>query len=299
MPVEALFAAHAVFADALQVAQFVDGAVVTGGFVVMEVERDALEFHASLLYTAVVQAQSQFRIFVSPSFECLVESVDADEVPAPQPQVATSGRLRRRDHAVDDGHDGYAHAVVAVAHALGQRRQRGDLAAEDLLGQHFGDDAAGARNVAAFPGEEYVVLNEIALQDQVAVDMDDIVAGAGGDGLVADGCDPESPVFMPDVVHGNRRDVLEVPHDIAGADARSVVRNQDFGRHDGLLHHAVETQVKRPRPIVSSNDQRYSHRTGINWLGCRVRHCRFRKISVGILPESAVAIEAVEIIWQK
>ena len=203
VPVEALFAARAVFADALQIAQFIDGAVVARGLVVVEVERDALEFHAPLLYAAVVQAQSQFRIFVSPAFEPLVEPVDADEVTAPQPEVAASGGLRGRDHPVDDRHDGYAHDVVAVADALGQRRQRGDFAAEDPLGQHFGDDAAGARNVAVFPGEENVVLDEIALQDQVAVDMDDIVAGAGCDGLVADGRNPESAVLVPDVMHGN------------------------------------------------------------------------------------------------
>ena len=91
--------------------------------------------------------------------------------------------------------------------------------------------------------------------------MDNIVAGAGGDGLVADGCDAESAVLVPDVVHGNRRDVLKMPHDIAGADTRSVVRNQYLGGHDGLLHHAVETQIERTRPVVSGNDQRNSHRT--------------------------------------
>lgn len=267
MPVEALFAAGAVLADAFQIAQFVDGAVCPRGFVVMEVEDDALEFHATLLYAAVVQTQPQFRIFVSPALECLVESVDADQVPAPQPQIAASGGLRGGDHAVDDGHDGHAHDVVAVAHAFGQRRQRGDLSAEDLLGQHFGDDAAGARNITPLPGEEDMVLNEIALQDQVAIDMDNIVAGAGGDGLVADGCDAESAVLVPDVVHGNRRDVLKMPHDIAGADTRSVVRNQYLGGHDGLLHHAVETQIERTRPVVSGNDQRNSHRIGMNWLG--------------------------------
>ena len=106
-----------------------------------------------------------------------------------------------------------------------------------------------------------MILNEIPLQDQVAVDVDDVFTTAGGNGFVADGCHPESSVLMPDMVHGNRRDVLEVLYDIAGAHARSVVRNQDFGGHDGLLHHAVEAKVKRPRPVVSGNDQRYCHRT--------------------------------------
>ena len=48
-----------------------------------------------------------------------------------------------------------------------------------------------------------MVLNEIALQDQVAIDMDNIVAGAGGDGLVADGGDAEPAVLVPDMADGD------------------------------------------------------------------------------------------------
>ena len=106
-----------------------------------------------------------------------------------------------------------------------------------------------------------MVLNEIPLQDQVAVDLDNVFSFAGGNGFVADGRQAETVILVPDMAHGNRRDVLEVLYDIAGAHARSVVRNQDFGGHDGLLHHAVEAKVKRPRPVVSGNDQRYCHRT--------------------------------------
>ena len=254
MPVEPLFAAGAVFADALQIAQFVDGAVVARGFVVVEVESDALELHAPLLHAAVVQAQAQFGVFVSPALESLVESVDADEVPAPEPQVAASGGLRGGHHPVEERDDRNPHDVVAVADAPGQRGQRRDLAAEDLLGQHFGNDTPRSRDIRALAGEEDVILNEIALQDQIAVDVDDIVSGAGGNGFVADGGDAESPVLVPDVVHGNGRDVLEMPHDIPGADARPVVRNQYFGGQDGLLHDTVEAQVERTRPVVGGND---------------------------------------------
>lgn len=158
-------------------------------------------------------------------------------------------------------HDRNPHGVIAVADTFGRSRERGNLAAEYFFGQHFRDNASGSGNIASFAGEDHVILNEIPMQDQVAVNVDDVFPTAGGNGFVADGGYPESSVLVPDVVHGNRRDVLEVLYDIAGAHARSVVRNQDFGGHDGLLHHAVEAKVKRPRPVVSGNDQRYCHRT--------------------------------------
>ena len=106
-----------------------------------------------------------------------------------------------------------------------------------------------------------MVLHEFTVQDQISVDLDDVFAAAGGNGLVADGGQPESPVLMPDVVYGNRRDVLEMLHDISGADARTVVRDQDLGRHYGLLHDAVETQIEGARPVVGGNYQGNCHDT--------------------------------------
>ena len=183
------------------------------------------------------------------------------QVVAPECHIAPTGSAGRAERMVEYRHDRDSYDIVAAADAFHQRGQRCDLPAEHLAGQQFGDDAPGAGDEASFPGEKHVVLNEIPLQDQVAVDLDNVFSFAGGNGFVADGRQAETVILVPDMAHGNRRDVLEVLYDIAGAHARSVVRNQDFGGHDGLLHHAVEAKVKRPRPVVSGNDQRYCHRT--------------------------------------
>ena len=106
-----------------------------------------------------------------------------------------------------------------------------------------------------------MVLYEVAFQDQVAVDLDDVVARAGGNGLVADRGDAESPVLVPDVAHRNGRDPFEMPHDVAGGHTRSVVGDEDFVGQHGLLHHTVETQIEGAGPIVGGNKQGYGHRT--------------------------------------
>ena len=90
MSVEALFAAGAVLADAFQITLLVFLFVVAGRYFVMKVKNDSSEFHATLMHSVVVQTQPQFRVFISPALESFVESVDADQVPAPHPQVAAS-----------------------------------------------------------------------------------------------------------------------------------------------------------------------------------------------------------------
>ena len=90
MPVEAFFAAGPVFADAVFVALFVFGFVVARGLFVVNVEYDSPELHATLCHAAVIEAQYQFSIFVAPTFETFVVSVDADQILAPDSQVATS-----------------------------------------------------------------------------------------------------------------------------------------------------------------------------------------------------------------
>ena len=90
MPVESLFAAGPVFANAVFVTLFVLGFVVPGSLFMVDVEHDAPELHAALFHAAVVQAQYQFGIFVAPTFETLVVTVHADQVLAPDGQVAAS-----------------------------------------------------------------------------------------------------------------------------------------------------------------------------------------------------------------
>ena len=43
--------------------------------------------------------------------------------------------------------------------------------AEYLAGEHFGDDAARPGDVAAPLCEDHVILDEVTLEDQVAVDL--------------------------------------------------------------------------------------------------------------------------------
>lgn len=128
-----------------------------------------------------------------------------------------------------------------------------------------------------------MVLYEVAFQDQVTVDLDDVVARAGGNGLVADRGDAEPTVLVPDVAYRDGRDPFEMLHDVAGGHARAVVGDENFVGQDGLLHHAVETQVEGAGPIVGGNKQGYGHRTGklmsafeTVWVGyscCRSRFC--------------------------
>ena len=106
-----------------------------------------------------------------PSFECLVVSVDAQGVLAPEGHVAAAGIVFRAEHAVEGRDDGDAHDVVAAVNAPGEGRERGDHAAEHLLREFAGQHAARAGDVAAAAREGQVVLDEVALQDQVAVDL--------------------------------------------------------------------------------------------------------------------------------
>ena len=93
--------------------------------------------------------------------------------------------------------------AVAVADAPAQGGQRRYFAAEDFPGQCFGDDSARPGDIVPLFGEGDMVLNEVALQDQVAVDLDEVVAPAGRDGLVADGGDAEPAVLVPDMADGD------------------------------------------------------------------------------------------------
>lgn len=89
---------------------------------------------------------------------------------------------------VEYRHDRDSYDIVAAADAFHQRGQRCDLPAEPPCG--FSSSVMmppGAGDEASFPGEKHVVLNEIPLQDQVAVDLDNVFSFAGGNGFVADG----------------------------------------------------------------------------------------------------------------
>lgn len=111
----------------------------------------------------------------------------------------------------------------------------------------------------------------MAFQDQVTVDLDDVVARAGGNGLVADRGDAKPPVLVPDVAYRNGRDPFEMPYDVARSHARAVVGDEDLVGQDGLLHHTVETQVEGAGPIVGGNKQGYGHRTR-KLMGCSRRY---------------------------
>ena len=100
-----------------------------------------------------------------------------------------------------------------------------------------------------------MILDEVALQDQVAVDLYDVFAAARRDGFVADHGKAEPLVLVPDMPDGDGRHRLEMADDIAGADTRAVVGDQDFRGHGRLLHYAVQAQVEGPRPVVGGDDQ--------------------------------------------
>jgi|GEM_PF-4734240 len=193
----------AVFADALHVALFVGRAAFPRRLVVVEVEDDAAELHETLADAAVFEAKSQLGVLVSPSFEGLVVSVHAQGIFAPERHVATAGRSAGSQHPVEYCGDRDAQGVVAVADAPAQGGQRRYFAAEDFPGQCFGDDSARPGDIVPLFGEGDMVLNEVALQDQVAVDLDEVVAPAGRDGLVADGGDAEPAVLVPDMADGD------------------------------------------------------------------------------------------------
>lgn len=90
MAVDSDSASRAVLADAFQVALLVCRAVYAGALFVVEVERDPAELHDALPYSAVVEPQPQFGVFVAPALERLVVTVYPDGVFAPQGHVATA-----------------------------------------------------------------------------------------------------------------------------------------------------------------------------------------------------------------
>ena len=249
------FAAGAVFTDGLLVTFLVGREAVALAFAVVEVEDHAAKLHAPLAHAAVVEADRQFGIFASPAAERFVVTVDADQVVAPEGHVAAFDEAGGAQRPVEECHERDADDVVAVAYAPHQRRERGDLPAEHLAGEHFGDDAPRPGDVAAPLCEDHVILDEVALQDQVAVDLYDVFAAARRDGFVADHGKAEPLVLVPDVPDGDGRHRLEMADDIAGADTRAVVGDQDFRGHGRLLHYAVQAQVEGPRPVVGGDDQ--------------------------------------------
>lgn len=59
----------------------------------------------------------------------------------------------------------------------------------------------------------------MTLQDQVAVDLDDVFSAAGRNGLVADFRQPESVVLVPDMAYRYGRNRFEVADYVACGDA--------------------------------------------------------------------------------
>lgn len=100
-----------------------------------------------------------------------------------------------------------------------------------------------------------MILDEVTLEDQVAVDLYDVFATARRDGFVADHGKAEPLVLVPDVPDGDGDTASKWRDDIAGADTRAVVGDQDFRGHGRLLHYAVQAQVEGPRPVVGGDDQ--------------------------------------------
>ena len=215
-----------------------------------------------LLLSRVASSESS-----APAPELFVVTVYADQVAAPEGHVAPLDEAGGTQRPVEIGHQRNPDDVVAVADALHQRGQRGDLAPQHLIGEHLGNDAARSGDEAAGLRENHVVLNEMTLQDQVAVDLDDVFSAAGRNGLVADFRQPESVVLVPDMAYRYGRNRFEVADYVACGDARTVVGDDDFRRHDSLLHYAVEAQIEGSGPIVSGDDQRYSHYSNM-FLGC-------------------------------
>lgn len=102
MPVEALFAAGAVLADAFQIAQSVIFAARSFGIAVVQMENNTAELHAALVNCIVVEADAQLGIFESPASKRFVVAVDADQVVAPECHVTAPGASCGAECLVED-----------------------------------------------------------------------------------------------------------------------------------------------------------------------------------------------------
>ena len=142
MLVHPLFAAGAMFTNALLVMRVIGREIVPVLLLVVEVEDDSLVLHALLPDADIVQSDGEFRVFASPAGKRFVVTVDPDQVVAPKGHVAPFDEACRPHGSVQSGQEGKTQGVVLVPDPFRQERERNGFAVEEPVGQLFGEDSA-------------------------------------------------------------------------------------------------------------------------------------------------------------
>ena len=229
----ALFAAQQT-PTAREVGQYLIGdSLVAGSDVVVDMIDDARKFEREVLHADVPQPAAEFVILAAPALDQFVVAVDANGVVAPEGHVAAArhfGLVAAEDRRCPGDADGVQPVgdilfpCVDVDRAVRQQSCR-------ISGtqQH-----AAAADEASRTCDGDMIAHEIRMEDDIAVDLDDVGARGARDRLVADAADAESGVLLPYVDDRDGRLRAVTCDQLCGALVRTVVGDQYLGGRDRL-----------------------------------------------------------------
>ena len=105
-----------------------------------------------------------------------------------------------------------------------------------------------------------MVADEVAVENDVAVDLDDVVALARRDGLVTDHRQAETVVFVPDMLDGAGQCPRKRLDDPTGGFSRAVVGDDHLEGRRALCGDTLQTEGQGFGPVVGRDQKGDFHR---------------------------------------
>jgi len=148
-----------------------------------------------------------------------------------------------------------------------QRAESRAAAGEKARGFGFARVEPAALQRMARQREIEMIGDEIAVQQHIAVDQDQIIATRRGDAAVARARGAKADVFLPDVRDAARESARDALDEIARFGARAVVGDDHFVGQPRLRGDAVERGGQRTRPVVGDDDEARARRARRRQIG--------------------------------
>jgi hypothetical protein len=171
-----------------------------GVFGMSKVIGHAAVTHLEALHSSVPEPRGELRVLATVALECLVESVDPQDILPPDGTVGGGQVCTRTCQAIKPG-NAYGMKLLRCSPA-----EEGDpeiTGAIDETLPCWSDVDPGAHDETAATGEPQVVLHETTAHEAVAVQEDQVVAKRCQDAIVSGRCNAKSTILLPGMADGD------------------------------------------------------------------------------------------------
>jgi hypothetical protein len=162
----------------------------------------------------MIKPRAHVRIFPAPSGVILIETIDGQQIIAPNPHVAADNaplpgialdKWNWQTHGFGQARD------AAQENPTWNRRDAGHKGCREF----FPDETAAALHPGIPFRQSGVVAKEAGMRHAIAIQKNNVVACGGGETFVEDHCFTKTTVLLPDMAQGRRRFLLPLGNKFA------------------------------------------------------------------------------------